>query len=241
MRGKVQEATARLAGRTRLPLVTFLVVLAVAAPVAARQPGAAAAKSAALPAFNPATATAAEALAYFQRVGPGAGRHLEVKRGRLPDGSLGILAVSNCWGPGSYGYIVDYALDSHHNTRAKICVEWATSPRSVRTRQRMSCFKDSTLVVRCRWAFRSELWSYHTFGGVLRKVTNHTLPGGVWKDTWVTQGAVYTPANPCGVTWETWIRNTNGNTSWLVRYRPWPDLLAFIPQQSSLRGQVCLP
>jgi len=58
---------------------------------------------------------------------------------------------------------------------------------------------------------------------------------------WVTQGDVYTPGNPCGVTWETWIHHTNGNSSWLMRYRPWPDIVAFIPEQSSLRGELCQP
>jgi hypothetical protein len=229
--------------RLRVAVVTVVAAGIVLAAFAVPIP-AATSPTEPTPAFDAATATATEALAYFQRVGPGPGRHLEVKQTRRPDGTLTLLSVANCWGPDPYGYIVDFAPDGHTNTRVKVCVEWASDPRSVRTRQRMNCLYDNAVTYRCRWQYQSELYSY-AGGYALRKVTDHQLPGGVlgpYYSTWLTQGDVYYPSARiliCAYEWETWIRNVSGSPSWLVRYSIRPEVAEYIWQVSSYRRQVC--
>jgi hypothetical protein len=235
MRGKFGEVGARVASLASPSLLTLVVVAAVLiAPAAAEQTATAT--------FAPATATAAEALAHFQRAGVPAGWQLEAQRFQEPDGTFTIQSLALCWGPSPYGYIVDFANDGHHNTRIRPCVEWASDPGSVRTRQRVSCFKDATLIEGCRWSYRSELHVFINGKDYLRKATVHTMAGGAsgpYYSTVVTKGDVYYPASPCRLDWQNKIRDTDGTFDWTVRYKFQSNIIAFIPGQSSLKDWVC--
>jgi hypothetical protein len=149
-----------------------------------------------------------------------------------PDGTLGIEAVSACWGTGTYGYIVNYHPDGHRNTREKLCLEYDYN--SVRNRFRASCFYDNTLKAGCRWIIYHAVLYWYDENNLAFLVVDETLslPGSAYYDTHVWQGYDYQGLR-CG-------RDAYGGSagSQYVRYKV-DGVLRAMPTESTYKRVLC--